>query len=262
MSRVLVWYSDGAASAVAAKMAVKEHGDRVEVVKCDTTGDEHPDNLRFRAEVEEWIGAEVVLIRSDDYEGVDDVFERTRYMAGPSGARCTTELKKLVRVRYQRPDDVHVFGYTADEGRRIDRFEANNPELTCWWVLRDRQITKDDTYYLLDRAGITLPAMYSMGYDHNNCLGCVKASAPSYWARIRRDFPETFERRARQSRELGARLVRVDGERVFLDELPDDADVHGYDGHIECGPFCEMEPSLFAGVEGEVGLPRDQGGRR
>jgi len=246
MSRIIVWYSDGAASACAAKMAVQEYGDRVEVVKCDTTADEHPDNYRFRADVEGWIGREVKLIRSDKYGGVDDVFMKTRYMAGPSGARCTTELKKLVRIEYQRPDDIHVFGYTADEEQRISRFEFNNPELNCWWVLRDRQITKGDCYYLLDQAGIELPEMYKLGYDHNNCIGCVKASSKHYWARIRRDFPAYFDKRAEQSRELGARLVRVDGERVFLDELPDDIDTGGYDGNIECGPFCEMEPSLFA----------------
>jgi|TARA_R110000751_G_scaffold91327_1_gene179334 PP-loop superfamily ATP-utilizing enzyme len=35
--RVLVWYSDGAASAVAAKLAVDKYGERVTVLKCDTT---------------------------------------------------------------------------------------------------------------------------------------------------------------------------------------------------------------------------------
>ena len=82
MSRVLVWYSDGGASAVAAYFAVRDYGERCEVVKCDTTADEHPDNLRFRREVEAWIGRKVTLIRSDKYAGIDDVFERTRYMAG------------------------------------------------------------------------------------------------------------------------------------------------------------------------------------
>ena len=247
--RVLVWYSDGAASAVAAKMAVEKYSERCEVVKCDTTADEHPDNLRFRADVERWIGREVTLIRSDDYDGIDDVFERTRYMAGIAGARCTTELKKLVRRRYERPDDIHVFGYTADETARMERFEAHNPELTCEWILRDRQITKDDCYYLLDRAGIALPEMYRLGFEHNNCISCVKATSPAYWARTRLYFPDVFARRAIQSRALGVRLARLNGERVFIDEIPDDFPVDGSDGDIECGPFCEMQPSLFAGEE-------------
>jgi len=37
---------------------------------------------------------------------------------------------------------------------------------------------------------------------------------------IRRDFPEVFQRRCEQSRELNVRLTRLHGERIFLDELP------------------------------------------
>ena len=248
MSRVVVWYSDGAASACAAQLAVSKYGaDRVSVVKADTTEDEHADNLRFRADVEAWIGKDVELIRSEAFTGIDDVFERTRYMAGIAGARCTTELKKIPRYQFQEPTDVHIFGYTVDERFRIDRFEENNPELLCEWNLRDADLTKDDCYYLLDQAGIALPAMYGLGFDHNNCIGCVKATSPHYWARTRKHFPEVFNRRAAQSRDIGARLVRLQGERVFLDEIPADFGGDGPDGEIECGPFCEMQPSLFAG---------------
>lgn len=239
MSRVIVWYSDGAASAVAAKLAVEKYGDRCEVVKCDTTNDEHPDNLRFREEVERWVGCKVKLIRSDKFAGVDDVFETTRWMAGIKGARCTTELKKLVRQNYELSDDIHIFGYTADEWKRAQDFQENNPELNCEWILCDRFITKMETLRMLGAAGIELPTMYSLGFEHNNCLGCVKATSPGYWNRTRKHFPEAFERRARQSRELGVRLVRLHGERIFLDELPPDAGLDEPDGQIECGPFCD-----------------------
>lgn len=237
MSRVLVWFSDGAASAVAAKLAIQKHG-AVEVLKCDTTSTEHPDNLRFRADVERWIGQPVTLLRSDRYRDIDDVFERTRYMAGNAGARCTTELKKLVRRAYEREGDTHVFGYTADEPSRVRDFEVNNPELVCHWILVEQGIRKDDCYQILSDAGIALPAMYAVGFEHNNCLGCVKASSPAYWNRTRRLFPDVFARRARQSREIGARLVRVAGVRIFLDELAPDAGAGESDGDIECGPFC------------------------
>jgi hypothetical protein len=241
--RVLVWYSDGAASAVAWKLAAQNYGDRCEAVKCDTTGDEHPDNLRFRRDVERWIGRSVTLIRSEDYSGIDEVFERTRYMAGIAGARCTTELKKNVRLAYQRLDDVHVFGYTADEWKRARDFEITHPELTCEWVLIESFVRKVDCHRIVREAGIEQSAMYRLGFEHNNCLGCVKATSPAYWARTRLHFPEVFERRARQSRDIGARLVRIEGERVFLDEIPADFPVDGPDGNIECGPFCEM-PNL------------------
>lgn len=241
LPRILVWYSDGAASAVAAKLARDKYGDRAMIVKCDTTADEHPDNLRFRKDVERWIGATVSLIQSDKFSTIDDVFEKTRYMSGIAGARCTTELKKLVRQRFERSDDIHIFGYTSDEYRRAVRFQDNNPELSCEWILADAFIRKQDCHRMLREAGISQPVMYSLGFEHNNCIGCVKAQSPGYWNRTRQEFPDAFARRARQSRDIGARLVKVKGERVFLDELDPSEGLDEPDGQIECGPFCEMD---------------------
>ena len=254
--RVLVWFSSGAASAVAAKMGVETYGDRCEVVTCDTFATEHPDNRRFFDDVQRWLGRDIRVIRSERFANIDAVFEQTRYMAGVAGARCTVELKKLPRVEFQGPDDVHVFGYTADEQERADDFEARNPSLHVEWLLIDRGMMKADCFAYLQRAGIALPAMYALGFDHNNCIGCVKATSPGYWNRTRRLFPEVFERRAALSRVLGVRLARVKGERVFLDVLPPDADAP--DDAIECGPVCQApavpddprqtQLSLFAGM--------------
>lgn len=237
MSRTVVWFSCGAASAVAAKLAV-ENGDNVHVVYCDTLAGEHPDNRAFLHRVEEWIDQPIEIIRSEKYTDIDDVFERTRYMAGIKGARCTVELKKMPRFAYQEPDDLHVFGLTADESKRIANFEANNPELSQWWVLQEFNVTKADCYMALTRAGIVLPAMYRLGFKNNNCIGCVKATSAKYWANVRKHFPETFARRAEQSRNLGVRLTRVHGVRIFLDELPLDHTDLTPEEDIECGPIC------------------------
>src|SRR5262245_59138162 len=140
--RVLAWFSCGAASAVAAKLAVEKYGERCEVVYCNTLASEHPDNVRFMSDVERWIGKRVTVISSEKYTSVDDVVEKTRYMSGIAGARCTTELKKIPRLKFQEPDDVHIFGFTLDELGRIEDFEKNNPELNLEWILRDNFIRK------------------------------------------------------------------------------------------------------------------------
>ena len=64
MKRVLVWFSCGAASAVAAKLAVDKYGDQCEVLYCDTLAYEHPDNPRFMADVAAWIGKDIKLLKS------------------------------------------------------------------------------------------------------------------------------------------------------------------------------------------------------
>lgn len=238
MSRTVVWFSCGAASAVAAKLAPPD----AVIVYCDTMATEHPDNARFFKDVETWIGKPITVIRSSAYATIDDVFMKERYMAGVKGARCTVEMKKVPRFEFQLPDDTHILGLTADEGKRIIKFEANNPELTVRWTLRDAGITKDMCYQYIEDAGIRLPAMYALGFKNNNCIGCVKATSPKYWARVRKFFPVEFYRRAAQSRELGVRLARLKGERIFLDELPMTiGSSEPVEESVECGVLCASE---------------------
>lgn len=240
--RHLVWFSCGAASAVAAKLAVDKWPD-CEVLYCDTLAYEHPDNVRFLHDVESWIGKPIKILKSDKYVDIFDVFDRTGWLIGPAGARCTTELKRNVRKAYSLPDDVHIFGLTKDEQERIERFEDNN-SVEVEWVLSD--VSKSDCYRILQDAGIELPAMYKLGYNNNNCIGCVKGQA-GYWNKIRIDFPEAFERMAKQERKMNVAICKSyagDGKRkrVFLDELDPKAGRDVPLPDIECGALC-VSPS-------------------
>lgn len=238
IQRAICWFSCGAPSACAAKLAIEKYGrEKTIVVYCDTLSSEHIDNERFKRDIEGWIGKEIMVIRSGAYASVDEVFEKERYMSGINGARCTTELKKVPRMKFQRPDDLHIFGMAADEQQRIKRLEGNNPELLLDWILVESGMTKAMCKDAISRAGIRLPEMYLLGFRNNNCKGCVKATSPEYWNRTRLNFPEVFERRARQSRELGVRLVRIKGERKFLDELLEDCQESFFE-NLSCGPEC------------------------
>lgn len=245
MSRVLAWFSCGAASAVAAKLTVEKYGDRAEVLYCDTLAYEHPDNLRFLGDVERWIGVPIKILKSDTYTDIFDVFDRTRWLVGPKGARCTTELKKKVRIAYQRPDDVHVFGYTVDEQHRIGEQRDAIHDLVTEFPLIENGISKAQCHQRIAAAGIQSPAMYRLGYDNNNCIGCVKGGK-GYWNKIRRDFPEAFDRMAKMERELDAAICKnepvVNGkrtrQRVFLDELPPEAQDE-FRFEMECGVLCQ-----------------------
>lgn len=216
--RTIVWFSCGAASAVAAKLCPE-----AQPVYCET-GAEHPDNARFLADCERWLGRAVERIASDKYADTWAVWEKTRYLAGIDGARCTIELKVKPRLAFQRPDDIHVFGYTADgpDCDRADRLRAAYPELTIKTPLVERGVTKAACIDMVRRAGIEPPPLYAMGFQNNNCLPCVKATSPAYWALVRKCFPDKFERMAKLSRSLDVRLCRLGGERSFIDEIPAD----------------------------------------
>jgi hypothetical protein len=217
--RTIGWFSCGAASAIACKLT------GAEPVYCET-GAEHPDNAGFMASCEAWLGKKVMRLRSDEYSDTWDVWEKTRWLAGINGARCTVELKVGPRLAFQRPTDIHVFGYTADgpDVARAERLRANYPELTILTPLIERGLTKASCLDMILRAGIQLPPMYALGFQNNNCIPCVKATSPAYWALIRQHFPAEFDRMAKLSRDLDVRLCRIDDARRFIDEIPADQD--------------------------------------
>lgn len=218
MARVLSWFSCGAASAVATKL----HPEAIPVY-CET-GAEHPDNARFLTDCGAWFGRDIVRLHSDKYADTWDVWEKRKYLAGIAGAVCTVEMKVAPRLAYQRPTDAHVFGYTADAAdvARAVRLRANYPELKIITPLIERGITKSACLEMVARAGIKVPPLYALGFQNNNCLPCVKATSPAYWALVRQHFPEKFERMAKLSRELDVRLCRIGDARAFIDEIPAD----------------------------------------
>ncbi len=215
--RTIGWFSCGAASAVAVKLT------GAQPVYCET-GAEHLDNGRFLADCERWFGRPVERLRNEKYRDTWHVWQKERYLSGIAGAKCTVELKVKPRLEFQRPTDIHVFGYTSDgaDRARADRLRENYPELTIETPLIERGLNKAACLDMVQRAGIALPPMYAMGFHNNNCIPCVKAQSPAYWALVRKCFPEEFERMAKLSRELKVRLCKISGERRYIDEIPAD----------------------------------------
>ena len=99
---------------------------------------------------------------------------------------------------------------------------------------------------MIENSGIELPTMYKLGYQHNNCIGCCKAQGAGYWNKIRKDFPEYFDRMAKVSELYGAKIVRIDGERISLKDLPKGTGRYEDEPEIQCGIFCHMAELEYA----------------
>ena len=222
-ARVIVWTSAGAASAVAGKLAQAKYGERVVFAYCETGG-EHPDNVRFLADLEGWYGQEIIRLRNPKYASTWAVWEDRAYLAGIDGAPCTSLLKIEPRLAFQRPGDVHVFGYTSDaaDQKRATRLRLNYPDMLIETPLIEGGLDKRACLAMVESAGIKLPVLYGLGFPNNNCIPCVKATSPNYWSLVRKTFPAEFERVAKLARELDVRLCRINDERRFIDEIPED----------------------------------------
>ena len=224
MSRTIVWWSSVGPSGIVCKLMLAENPDAI-IARCETSNEDE-DNYRFEKDVMKWLNAKVTILKSDKFDSVQDVWIKRKYMSGIAGAPCTVEMKVAPRLAFQLPTDIHVFGYT-DDSQDIERFErlkTNYPELNVRAPLIENRINKASALAMIERAGLKLPRSYAMGFPNANCLqtGCVKATSASYWALLREKFPDRFEKTAKLSREIGTKLARVDGERVFIDEIHKD----------------------------------------
>lgn len=127
------------------------------------------------------------------------------------------------------------WGFDLEEQNRAEQLEESMPEFHHEFPLIDKMLTKEDAHAILDRLGIRRPQMYDLGYQNNNCIGCVKGGM-GYWNKIRKDFPDVFERRAKLEREIGHSCIKG----VFLDELDPNRGRMEDEIMQDCGIMCYL----------------------
>lgn len=241
---IVVWFSCGAASAVAAKRTIQHYGNTCNIkIVNNPVLEEHQDNQRFLQDVEQWLGYKIEFAINSLYPNCSavEVWDNKKAMSFVNGAPCTQLLKKHARFEWEKQNhfDYSVFGFTVDE---IDRHNnlSQSEIMPIIPVLINEKLTKQDCFNFLEESGVRLPEMYYLGYPNANCIGCVKATSPTYWNHVRIVHPDIFDQRAEQSRRLNVRLVRVKNKRIFLDEL--DPSVKGNAmkdlKSIDCGVTC------------------------
>ena len=240
---ISVWFSCGAASATAAMLTKLKYGATHKIrVLNNPVIEEDDDNFRFLKDVEDWIGLPIETVKNFKFPNCSavEVWDKRKFMSGPEGAPCTLLLKKTARYQFEMDNDIdfHVLGFTKGEESRFIDFTKNERPNTIP-VLIEEGFTKGDCFRYIQDAGIKLPNAYLQGYPNANCIGCPKATSPTYWNHVRKMHPNVFKDRAEQSRRLGCRLVRYKGNRIYLDELPADAKGRPMKNlDFECGIFC------------------------
>lgn len=246
---IVVWFSNGAASAIAWQETLRRYGNLCNVVAVNNPViEEDEDNLRFGADVAAWLGQDLIYWRSRRFPNASavEVWEKERAMSFPFGAPCTKHLKRYARQEYEKAHrvDWHVFGFAAEEKARHAAFVLTERS-NVLPVLIEADLTRQACYDRLLGEGVAPPRIYAEGYPNANCIGCVKATSATYWNLVRRTRPEVFAQRAEQSRRLGVRLAKWKKQRWFLDELPADARGRSLKTmKIECGVACEEYPAI------------------
>ncbi len=237
---IISWWSAGVTSTVATKIAIQKYGrDNVVPIyfKIDSA---HTDNARFIEQCEDWYGKKIKVIQSAKAKDQFDVIKKYKYVNGAAGARCTIVLKKELRQKIEKENEYsgQVFGfeYTKKEINRALRFKEQYPAALPQFPLINSKMTKPECLHYLESEGICRPKMYSLGYSNKNCIGCVKGGK-GYWNKIRKDFPDHFEKMATLEREVNRTCIKG----VFLDELDMSSGREAKIVMPDCGNFCDIE---------------------
>ena len=196
--------------------------------------------MRFIKDCEKVLGKEIEIIKSP-YGSVENAIRALGYprIAKTGFAPCTAWLKKQVRKKWEYEhrdyEITYVWGFDCNEKHRAERVEETMIEFKHCFPLIDRDLLKEDAHGICKELGVKRPYMYDLGYNNNNCVGCVKGGM-GYWNKIRVDFPEVFESRAKLERELNSHILK----ECFLDELDPDRGKMTEEITQECSIYCML----------------------
>lgn len=182
--------------------------------------DQHEDSMRFIKDCEKILGKKCEILKSDEYLDVEDAIRKKGIVrhVHTGYAPCTVLLKKDVRRKWEQNhadyEITYVWGFDVNEKHRADRLLKTDVEHNHVFPLIERNLLKSDAQEMCALLGVKRPIMYDLGYSNNNCIGCVKGGM-GYWNKIRIDFPDVFEKRAKMERDINRRILK----ECFLDEL-------------------------------------------
>lgn len=209
--------------------------------------DQHSDSLRFIKDCEKAIGKEIQILQSKEYRSVEECVKVFGGFRNPGNgfAPCTNWLKKRVRKDWEENHKdfelTYVCGFDLKEKNLAERTIEANPQAEHEFPLIDKGLSKEEVHGMFERTfDFDRPMMYELGYPNNNCIGCVKGGI-GYWNRIRKDFPEVFDSRAKLERLVGHSMLKDSkGNPIYLDELDPNRGNMNTEIFPDCGIMCYL----------------------
>ena len=198
--------------------------------------------MRFIKDCEKAIGKKVTVLRSSKYASVEECvlsfgwFRNIHNYFYPCTNRLKKEVRKIWEQKHKGENLTYIWGMDYQEKNRAERIIEGNPQADHLFPLIEKQLSKEDVHGLFERTfDFKRPVMYDLGYPNNNCVGCIRGGM-GYWNKIRKDFPDVFDRRAKLERQLGNSILK----ECYLDELDPNRGNMNTEIFPECGIMCYL----------------------
>jgi len=208
----IVMFSGGAGSFETWRRVTAKHGTGPNVVALlADTRSEADDWHAFVEACHRHIGGELVVLT----HGLDlwELAQQQRMIPNTRVDFCSRILKREPLRRWVEenadPATATIYlGFDWTEEHRLERARGPwEPWTIAAPLCEPPFLSKGDIIGRIDQAGIPMPAAYTTGMPHNNCLkyGCVKGGQ-AYWKRILDHHPEVYARSERAENEVRVSL--------------------------------------------------------
>lgn len=201
---------------------------------------EHIDLYRYIREVRDYTGLE--LVEDTDGRSPEQVARDHHALPNNRMPFCSHELKAKRLQKYAKPGDTIYFGIGPHEVHRAGRIRLiySPMGIETRFPLIEQDIDQHGVDAIMRGTGIRRPALYDLGFEHNNCGGgCVRQGAKQ-WRHLLRVLPDVYKAREELEIEFSPytflkdislkRLREIEESQV---ELFDD-----YTWHGECIGLC------------------------
>lgn len=205
--------SGGVSSWGACRRWIDTHGpDGMVLLFTDVGGDgtnpyvgEDPDTLRFRDEAAANLGVPLVNLR--DGRDIWDVFWEHSWLGNSHLAHCSWDLKTTPAREWMdtnaAPGATVLVGIDITDIHRLPAIKERWAPYPVAAPLAEWKppLWKPQLTRHLAELGIKPSRLYELGFEHANCVGCVKGGI-GHWLRVLIVFPERFAYAEQREREF------------------------------------------------------------
>ena len=162
---------------------------------------EHPDLYRYLDDLSGYLG--ISITNDSDGRSPEELFKDEHSLANNRMPFCSRILKAKRLQAFATSGDILYFGIGYHEVHRAGRIRAiySPMGMDTRFPLIENKLDSAGAHEIMELTGIKRPAMYDMGFEHNNCSGgCVRQGARQ-WRHLLRVAPDVYAERERVENE-------------------------------------------------------------
>lgn len=192
----IVLFSAGLGSWAAAKRVAARYGTANLILLFTDTRMEDEDAYRFLKEGAANVGGELVCLQ--DGRTSWQVFFDEKFLGNSLVDPCSKILKRELSKRWMeahfKPAEVvRYVGIDWSESHRYDRIKQRSlPWVVEAPMCEAPYLTKKQVRVWAESEGLTVPRLYDMGFDHNNCGGFCCKAGQAHFANLYRVLPARY----------------------------------------------------------------------